>query len=91
MYNVEVGMNTILTCSFHSYLLPTFLVLKFFKFCIQFINIQWKHGGFHNESLKIILMLKNYHIKNLDLGGYIFWSNLPCLDLTTITSCFIGD
>jgi hypothetical protein len=41
--------------------------------------------------LKKILMLKNYHNKKLDLGGHTFWSNLPCLDPTTITSCFIGD
>ncbi len=26
-------------------------------------------------------MLKNYHIKNLDLGRRTFWSILPCLDL----------
>jgi hypothetical protein len=31
MYNVEVGMNTILTCSFHSYLLPTFIILIFYS------------------------------------------------------------
>ncbi len=36
-------------------------------------------------------MLKNYRIKNLNLGEHTFWSNLPCLDLTTITSRFIGD
>jgi hypothetical protein len=30
-FNVDVGMNTILICWFHSYLLPTFIVLKFFK------------------------------------------------------------
>jgi hypothetical protein len=47
--------------------------------------------SFHDESLKKILLLKSYHIKNLELGGRTFWSNLPCLDPTTITSCFIGD
>jgi hypothetical protein len=57
-------------------MLFTFNVLKFFKFCIQFIKIKWKHGGFHNESLKKILMLKNYHIKNLDLGGRIQFTML---------------
>ncbi len=51
MSNVEVGMNTILTCQFHSYLLTIFIILKNFKFCIQFIKTQWKHGGFHNETL----------------------------------------
>jgi hypothetical protein len=39
---------------------------------------------------KKIRMLKNYHNKKLDLGGHTFWSK-PCLDPTTITSCFIGD
>jgi len=57
--NVEVGMNTILTCQFHSYLLPTFIV-KIFQFCIQLIKIQWKHGGFHNETLKKKLNILYY-------------------------------
>ncbi len=47
MANLEVGMNTILTCYFHSYLLPTFIVLKFFNVCIQLIKIQWR---LHNEK-----------------------------------------
>jgi hypothetical protein len=49
-FNVKVGMNTILTYYFHSYLLPTFILLIFFKFFLYLIRIQWKHGGFHNET-----------------------------------------
>jgi hypothetical protein len=28
-----------------------------------------------------MFMLKNCHIKYLDLSGHTFWSTLPCLDL----------
>jgi hypothetical protein len=34
------------------YLLPIFIVLKFFKSYIQLIKIQLKHGSFHNETFK---------------------------------------
>jgi hypothetical protein len=54
MFNVKVKMNIILTCSFHSYLLVIFIVLIYFKFFIQIIKTQWKHGGFHNETLNKI-------------------------------------
>jgi hypothetical protein len=50
--NVKLGMNIILTCLFHFYLLPTFIVLKFSKFCMQLIKTQWKHGSFHNKTFK---------------------------------------
>ncbi len=34
------------------YLLPTCIVLKFFKYIIQLIKIHWMHGSFDNETFK---------------------------------------
>jgi hypothetical protein len=85
-FNVEVRMKCNINLLFWFYLLPTFIKLKFFKKIIQLIKTWWKHGGFHNETLKeiwtyfLMFMLKNCHIKYLDLGGRTFWSILPCLD-----------
>jgi hypothetical protein len=45
-------MNTILTYLISFYLLPTFIVIGFFKFYIQLIKTQWKHVSFHNDFFK---------------------------------------
>jgi hypothetical protein len=34
-FNIKIGKDTIFTNTFQDYLLPTFITLKFFKFCIQ--------------------------------------------------------
>jgi hypothetical protein len=66
--NVKIGMNIILTCWFHSYLSPTFIVLKFFKFCIQLIKLNGSMGASIIRLQKkiepsfLIFMLKNYYI-----------------------------
>jgi hypothetical protein len=68
-------------------LLLIFIVLKVFKFCIQFIKIQWKSESIHNEILKkiwiyfLMFMLKIAIFEIWNLSGRIFWSTSPCLDL----------
>jgi hypothetical protein len=66
-----------------SFLLVTYLYCtEAFKFCIQLIKIQWKHAGFHNETLKSFEYTSLCLCwKTTILSGHTFWSTLPCLDL----------
>jgi hypothetical protein len=75
---MKCNINLLVSFLFVTY----FYCTKVFKFCVQLIKTQWKHGGFHNEffflnlNLLCYVYVENYHIWNLDLNFLVHFTML---------------